>query len=178
MITRAGRLERRAVAASAVMALQALAATFFMADLAGDVTREGLGSHILIEGAAALALVLAVVMGALQVRSLILAARDDETAVALAKGAVADLVRLRFGQWRLTAAEADVALFALKGCDINQIAAMRGVAAGTVRAQLARIYAKAGVGSQTALIASFVEELVDPSLLADRQVQAGREMTP
>ena len=57
-------------------------------------------------------------------------------------------------------------------------AATPRIAAGTVRAQLARIYAKAGVGSQTALIATFVEELVDPSLLADRQVQAGREMTP
>ena len=155
------------MAASAVMALQALAATFFMADLAGDLAREGLGSHVLIEAVAALALVLTVVMGALQVRSLILAARKDETAVAMAKGAVAELVRLRFDQWQLTAAEADVALFALKGCDINQIAAMRGVAAGTVRAQLARIYAKAGVNSQTALVASFVEELVDPSLLAN-----------
>ena len=178
MINRAGRLERRAVAASAVTALQALAATFFMADLAGDVRREGLGSHVLIEAVAALALVLAVVMGALQVRSLILAARKDETAVAMAKGAVAELVRLRFDQWQLTAAEADVALFALKGCDINQIAGMRGVAAGTVRAQLARIYAKAGVNSQTALIASFVEELVDPSLLANSNIQPGRETTP
>ena len=34
-------------------------------------------------------------------------------------------------------------------------------AAGTVRAQLARVYAKAGVRSQSALIALFMEELVE-----------------
>ena len=105
----------------------------------------------------------AVVLGALQVRSLIVAARRDEAAVAVAQGALAELIRLRFAQWHLTAAEADVALFALKGCDIGEIAAMRGSAAGTVRAQLARVYAKASVDSQAGLIALFVEELIVPS---------------
>ena len=73
-------------------------------------------------------------------------------------------IQLRFIQWQLTRAEADVALFALKGCDVHQIAAMRSVAEGTVRAQLTRIYAKAGVHSLSALIASFLDELVDTNL--------------
>ncbi|WP_210766507.1 LuxR C-terminal-related transcriptional regulator [Caenibius tardaugens] len=75
------------------------------------------------------------------------------------------MVQIRFVQWQLTPAEADVALFALKGCDVAEIAALRATAAGTVRAQLARIYAKAGVTSHTALLALFVEELIDTSLL-------------
>ena len=168
MITRARKLERRATATTVVVALQALAATFFLVDLAGDLASEGPGVHLMVETVAAIALLVAVVMGALQIRSLLAAARQDEAAVALAKGALGELIQLRFGEWRLTPAEADVALFALKGCDINQIAALRGAAAGTVRAQLARIYAKAGVGSHTALLALFVEELIDTPALAPK----------
>jgi len=107
------------------------------------------------------ALLAAVLFGATQVRWLVLRARQDEAAVAAAKGALADLAHLRFSDWRLTGAEADVALFALKGCDVAEIAALRGAAAGTVRAQLARVYAKAGVRSQSALMALFMEELVE-----------------
>ena len=168
MITRARKLERRATATTVVVAFQALAAVFFLVDLAGDVVSERIGTHLVVEGVAAFALLVAVVMGAFQIRALVMAARHDETAVALAKGAVGELVQLRFDDWHLTPAEADVALFALKGCDIHEIAALRGAAAGTVRAQLARIYAKAGVSSHKALVALFVEELIDTSPLAPK----------
>ncbi|PKP90678.1 MAG: LuxR family transcriptional regulator [Alphaproteobacteria bacterium HGW-Alphaproteobacteria-14] len=160
MERRAHRLERKAMGMTILVALQALAATFFLVDLAGDVSSEGGGTHLMIEGLAAIALLIAVVLGAIQVRDLIAAARRDETAVAAASGALGDLIRLRFEEWRLTPAEADVALFALKGCDVGEIAGLRGSASGTVRAQLARIYAKAGVESQTGLIALFLDELV------------------
>lgn len=160
MNTRAQLLDRRATGISVLVALQALACAFFLADLAGDIAAEGIGAHLAVEGLAALALLVAVVLGALQVRGLIAAARRDEAAVAAAQGALGDLIRLRFAEWQLTAAEADVALFALKGCDIGEIAQLRGSAAGTVRAQLARVYAKAGVDSQSGLIALFLEELI------------------
>ncbi len=162
MTTRARSIERKATGISILVALQALACAFFLTDLVGDIAAEGIGAHLIIEGMAAIALLIAVVLGALQVRSLIAAARRDETAVAVAQGALAELIRLRFAEWQLTAAEADVALFALKGCDIGEIAAMRGSAAGTVRAQLARVYAKASVDSHAGLIALFVEELILP----------------
>ena len=162
---RARRLEHRATAMTIVVALQALAAAFFLADLAGDLASGPADGHLIVEGIAAFALIVAVVVGAIHIRHLIAAARADEAAVAVARGALAQLVQLRFAQWHLTPAEADVALFALKGCDVAEIAALRGAAAGTVRAQLARIYAKAGVTSHTALLALFVDELIDTSLL-------------
>lgn len=162
---RARKLEHRATAMTIVVALQALAAAFFVADLAGDLASEPAEGHLVVEGIAAVALLVSVVLGAIQIRHLVLAARVDEAAVAVARGALAQLVQLRFAQWHLTPAEADVALFALKGCDVAEIATLRGAAAGTVRAQLARIYAKAGVASHTALLALFVEELIDTSLL-------------
>lgn len=173
MIVRARRLERWATVATAVVALQAMAAVFFVIDLAGDVAGDGWGMHLAIEAIAAIALLAAVVMGALQIRLLLGAARQDETAVALAKGVVGDLAQLRFKQWHLTPAEADVALFALKGCDIAEIAALRGAAAGTVRAQLARVYAKAGVTSHVALVAQFVEELLDRPASASAVAEGG-----
>jgi len=164
MISRSRILERKATAMTLVVALQALAAIFFIVDFAGDVAREGWGSHLAIEGLAAAALLVAVVMGAFQVRSLVLAAHQDDIAVAMAKGAATELIQLRFSQWRLTPAEADVALFVLKGCDVQQVAELRSAAAGTVRAQLTKVYAKAGVSSQSSLIALFLEELIDPTL--------------
>ncbi|WP_439484836.1 helix-turn-helix transcriptional regulator [Blastomonas fulva] len=152
--------ERKATGISILVALQALACAFFLADLASDVMTDGIGLHLAIEMIAAIALLAAVVLGAMRVRGLITAARRDEAAVATAQGALGELIRLRFEEWQLTAAEADVALFALKGCDISEIARLRGAAAGTVRAQLAKVYSKAGVESRSGLIALFLEDLI------------------
>lgn len=144
-----------------VVILQLAATLFFLIDVTGDLRAEGSGVHIAAEAGAAVALLVGVLFGATQVRWLVMRARQDEAAVAAAKGALADLARLRFSDWKLTAAESDVALFALKGCDVTEIAALRGSATGTVRAQLTRVYAKAGVNSQSALMALFMDELVE-----------------
>jgi DNA-binding CsgD family transcriptional regulator len=161
METRARRLERKAAGMSVLVVLQALACTFFLVDVVGDLAAEGLGLHLATEAFAVFGLLVAVVLGAFQAREYIAAARRDEAAVAAAQGALSELIRMRFGAWRLTPAESDVALFALKGCDVSEIARLRGSAAGTVRAQLARVYSKAGVDSHSALIALFLEELID-----------------
>ena len=154
-------LERRAVAITFLVILQILTTVFFVVDVAGDIASDGWSIHLLVESGATMALFAGVVFGALQLRWLILRARLDETAVATARGAMSDLVRQRFLDWQLTGAEADVALFALKGFDVAEVARLRGAAAGTIRAQLARIYAKAGVHSQVGLMALMVEDLVD-----------------
>lgn len=154
-------LEQRAAAITFVVVLQALATIFFVADVAGDIATDGWSMHLLVETGATMALVAGVVFGSLQLRWLILRTRLDETAVATARGAMSDLVRQRFLDWELTGAEADVALFALKGFDAAEIALLRGAASGTIRSQLARIYAKAGVHSQVGLMALMVEDLVD-----------------
>lgn len=161
MQERARSLERRTIALVIVVLLQLLATIIFLVDVFGDARAGQVGLHIMVEAAATIALLAGVVFGAAQIRGLIAEARRDTAAVATARGAMADLVRLRFAEWKLTAAEADVALFALKGCDVAEIAALRHTAAGTVRAQLASIYAKAGVNSQVTLIALFMEDLVD-----------------
>jgi len=78
----------------------------------------------------------------------------------VASGAFFDLIEVRFAEWGLTPSEAEVALFTLKGLDTADIATARGAAQGTVRAQLAKVYAKAGVSSRGQLTSSFIEDLL------------------
>lgn len=156
----AKRRDRQIVLVAAVVVVQAVAAVFFVADAIGDVIMGGMTGHILIEALIAVALLAGVGLGAWHTRVLLAEARRRERALAVASGALADHIAQRFADWGLTAAESDVALFALKGCDAAEIAALRGAAQGTVRAQLSQVYAKAGVTSQAGLVSLFLEDLL------------------
>ncbi|MGI9354918.1 MAG: helix-turn-helix domain-containing protein, partial [Rhizobiaceae bacterium] len=76
-------------------------------------------------------------------------------------GAFSDLLNKRFGDWDLTAAERDVALFAIKGMTTREIADLRNTSEGTVKAQCNAIYRKAGVSNRYQLVSLFVEELIE-----------------
>lgn len=156
---------RRALTVAAIVVIQALGAVFFVADAVGDILQDGFGLHIAIECLVAFSLLAGVVFGALSVKVILAEAKRRDEALAVASGALADLVRQKFATWNLTPGEADVALFALKGCPANEIAAIRGTAEGTVRAQLTRVYAKAGVSSQAALVSLFFDDLLDVDAL-------------
>ena len=143
------------------MALQAIAASFFLVDVIADTRAEGPGSHVIAEALAVLALCAGVLFGALELRRLLRRTRRQDEALAVAAGALADLVQQRFRDWGLTDAERNVALLALKGFDSNEIAGLRGASPGTVRAQLAQVYAKAGVSSRAALVSLFFDDLLD-----------------
>ena len=156
--TRRGDLSISLVAA--IVVLQAVGATFFIADAAIDLSSGEWGFHILTEVVIALVLVTGVVLGAWQMRQMIEQARRDAVTLRLAQGAFAEIIAARFAQWGLTAAESEVALFTLKGCETAEIAALRGVAEGTVRAQLTAIYTKAGVSSRHALASLFLDDLI------------------
>lgn len=151
-------------AAGLVTALQAVAALFFVADAAGDVRNDGWSGHVAMEALVALALVAGVVTGALQLLRMMGEAARRDAALSVAQGALAEVIAARFAGWGLTPAEADVATFALKGCDIAEIAALRGSALGTIRAQLASVYAKAGVTSRAAFASLFIEDLLGEPL--------------
>jgi len=61
--------------------------------------------------------------------------------------------------WGLSQAEADVAIFAVKGFSNTEIAEMRGSAIATVKSQLGRIYQKSGLESRYQLIAFVTDEV-------------------
>lgn len=143
-----------------VLAVQALAAVFFIADVGQDLLWGGLNPHSLLEAIVALALIIGTAFGALQMRQILCRIRQAETAMSIASGALFELIEARFQEWGLTPSEAEVALFMLKGLDIADIAQARGSAEGTVRAQMTKVYAKAKVSGRGQLTSLFIEDLM------------------
>jgi DNA-binding CsgD family transcriptional regulator len=109
---------------------------------------------------AALGLVLGLVLGGVALHRAAQAQKQAEDALRRASGAFADLLRQRFADWGLTPAEADVALFAIKGMSTSEIAGLRGTSDGTVKAQTAAIYRKAGVAGRPQLLSLFIDDLI------------------
>lgn len=171
-------LEPRAGLIAGVVVLQSLAVAFFVADAAGDVLAEGVSAHVAVETLAALGLLAGVAIGLLQLRGLLAADRRKSAALAVAAGALSAVIEARAREWGLTPAEADVAVFALKGCDIAEIARLREAAPGTVRAQLARVYQKAGVNSRSALASLFLEDLIAAPCVTASDRRADRATPP
>ena len=116
----------------------------------------------LLEMGAGLGLVLGMVLGSLLVRRAIHDLHRAEARLDRASAAFVDLLNARFDQWGLTAAERDVALFAIKGLSTPEIAALRNTSEGTVKAQTNAIYRKAGVTGRPQLLSLFIEDLIDP----------------
>ncbi len=54
-----------------------------------------------------------------------------------------------------------MALLAIKGLSIAEIAEARGVREGTVKAQSAAVYGKAGVSGRLQLLSLFIDELME-----------------
>jgi len=152
--------ERTAALLAVLLVVQALAAVFFVADVSADFAQGGLDAHHVLEAGVSAALVVGVVFGGIVMRRTLEEARRSRAAAEVAQGAMGDLVAAYFKTWRLTPAEAEVALLALKGFDVAGIARLRGAAPGTVRAQLTRVYAKSGVSSRAELLSLFIEDLL------------------
>lgn len=144
-----------------IVLAQSLACLFFIIDtLADEAEGAARGTGNALEIGVALALAAGVILGAIYLFHIVRELKMRAAVVALAKGALSRIIADRFADWELSAAEADVALFALKGCSVREIARLRSSAPGTVRAQLSQIYGKAGVSSQPMLMALFIEDLM------------------
>lgn len=149
---------------AAIVVLQCVAAVFFVGDAAADLIRDPIASHSVVESLVSLALVSGIFLSARQLRRTLERMRTQKRALDTARGEFARIIEAQFAEWSLTPAERDVGLLALKGLDAAEIAGIRGAAQGTVRAQLTRIYAKAGVSGRAQFAAWFVEDLLDGGL--------------
>ena len=130
--------DRRVVFPLIIMATQLIAAIFFVIDSIEDqVTeaRQGFSMDAAMEFIIALALLGGVMLSSRYIVRLKRDLRWKDQALASAQGALAEHIALRFQDWGLTPGEGEVALFALKGCDVAEIARLRGAATGTVRSQ-------------------------------------------
>lgn len=156
----------------ALIAVQSLCAAFFLWDVIEDIL-AGLTSfsnfYLTVEAAAALALVSAIVFETRYLMRLMQRKAHLENQVSIAAGAFHEIMLAHFDAWGLTPSENDVALFAIKGLPIAEIARLRGSAEGTVKSQLNAVYRKAGVSGRGALLGVLIDELVAGPL-----VEAGR----
>ncbi|WP_338501441.1 hypothetical protein V6R86_01570 [Sphingomonas kaistensis] len=143
------------------IAFQALACAYFVGDALLDQSDAAMsGPASIFEIMIAMALMAGIILGSAYIVRLIREARIREASLEIARGALSRVLSQRFVDWGLSAAEAEVALFALKGCTVAEIATMRAAAQGTVRAQLSQVYSKAGVSSQPMLMSLFLEDLM------------------
>lgn len=119
-----------------LMALQVVAAAFFVVDGFEDwlvAGAEGFNLDLAMECAIALALLAGVVLSSRNIIRLSKDLQRKEQTLARARGALAEHIKLRFREWGLTTGEGEVALFALKGCGVAEIARLRGAARGDRR---------------------------------------------
>ena len=155
--------------------MQVVCAVFFLANILSSVLGFAPISWQVseyIELGAALGLLLGIVLGALALRRSQARAARLEDRMRAASGAFMELLAERFAEWGLTPAERDVALFSIKGLSTAEIAALRSTSEGTVKAQTAAIYRKAGVSGRPQLMSHFIEDLMGEPL-AQTDARAG-----
>lgn len=149
----------------ALFALQLFCAVFFIVDAILDILgiedSTGLRNIDSFEYAVAAALFLGVIYTGYQIRSILRRNAQLKDQIRLASGEFSELLEEHFRNWKLTVAERDVAVLAIKGLSIAEIAAARGTAEGTVKAHSAAVYRKAGVSGRLQLLSLFVDELMD-----------------
>lgn len=149
-----------------ILIVQAVCALFFVSDILFSV----LGIYVrpiawelreFIEIGAAIGLILGLVLGGVAIHRIAREHRRVKEKLRRASGIFMELLDERFDEWGLTSSERDVALFAIKGMNTAEIATLRSVAEGTIKAQTNAIYRKAGVTGRPQLLSLFIEDLMD-----------------
>jgi DNA-binding CsgD family transcriptional regulator len=159
----------RSLALIALIAVQLLCAAFFVSDSVSDFVADGemvIDWHQVIEYTATLSLLVAIAFEVQLLFQLLRREAHLERGMSIAAGALNDIIDAHFRTWGLTPSEQDVARFLIKGCEIAEIARLRGSAEGTVKAHLNAIYRKSGVSGRAALVSMLIEDLMDQPLVA------------
>ncbi|NMA98504.1 MAG: helix-turn-helix transcriptional regulator [Phyllobacteriaceae bacterium] len=162
----------------AILAVQVFSAVFFIGDILSSylpVWSEPLPWEVRewLEIGAAAGLTIGVGFGLVSLWRIDKQRRMAEERLRRASSDFSELLLERFAEWRLTPAEADVALFAVKGLSTAEIATLRGTSEGTIKAQTNAIYRKAGVANRPQLLSLFIDDLMRD----DMQLQPPAEPT-
>ena len=147
----------------AIVVVQLFCAIFFVSQILASVLGVAPLNwqlYELVELGAALGLLLGVGFGWIVLRRTMARNVIVEDQLRVASGAFMDVLEERFATWDLTPAERDVARFAIKGMSTQEIAGLRQVSEGTIKAQTNAIYRKAGVSGRTQLLSLFIDDLM------------------
>lgn len=133
-------------------------------DLSGYDNENNIAENHYFELIVVISLIFSIVVIATQLQRVLNRNKRIEDQLKIASGAFQELLNQHFDEWDLTQSEKDVALLAIKGLGIAEIAEIRATKEGTIKAQLNAIYRKARVNGRPQLISIFVEELMAESL--------------
>jgi DNA-binding NarL/FixJ family response regulator len=151
----------------ALIIFQALCAFYFSFDVIRDIL-EGDASrlHSYPELAVTVGLILGILFEVRILSGMLRQQQRMSQRLGVAAGALAEIMGQHFREWKLTAAEQDVATFTIKGYSIGEIAKLRGSAEGTIKTHLNAIYRKADVPSRAQLVSILVEDLFNEPLIS------------
>lgn len=162
------------IVVATIWLVQVVCAMFFVSDIV--MTYFGLDARPirwqtreLLEIGASIGLILGLILGGVAFFRTLRRTHHAERKLRAVSIGFRDLLEERFADWGLTPAERDVALFAIKGMSTAEIAGLRSTSEGTVKAQTAAIYRKAGVSGRPQLLSLFIDDLLageDPRLPA------------
>jgi DNA-binding CsgD family transcriptional regulator len=151
-----------------LMAVQLICAVFFMSDVVHDYmtrgTFVGIDLHLWVEIVATGTLMGALVLEGRFLADLLHRKARLEDGLAAASSEVHKVISEQFGDWRLSPAETDIAMFLVKGLGTRDIAELRGSAEGTIKAHFNSIFRKAGVHSRAELLSLLIDRLLGDRL--------------
>ena len=155
-------MNRGSMSIAILILIQVSCAAFFLWDVISDAPEAGIFSdpHLIVELLATVVLLVGIFVEGQYLALLLRRQARAERALNVAAGELHELIEQYFRDWGLTPSEADVAMFALKGLSIPDIAELRGSKDGTIKAHLNGIYRKAGVNGRAQLLSLLVEDLM------------------
>ncbi len=152
-----------------VFGVQAFCACFFvfeaLADMIGLEALPGFHRLDSFEFFVAASLIAGMVATGLLIRTMAQRQASLTRQLDVASGAFARVIEEHFNTWGLSASEREVAMMSIKGLSIAEIAAVRQTKEGTVKAQNASVYRKAGVSGRMQLLSLFIDELITEPLV-------------
>ncbi len=159
-----------------LFAVQAFCCAYFLLDILLDLFWPQSAMHLaendVVEALVVIALFFGLAFTANELRQLL--SRQDrlEDQIRVASGAFSEVLEARFHEWSLTSAERDVAILALKGFSIAEMADLRDTKEGTIKAQCAAVYRKADVSGRLQLLSIFLDDLFADDLVQPVMLKA------
>lgn len=144
--------------------LQAVSALFFLADALGDAAGMKISTGFIRHQTAELivvgVLLVSLILTGREIRRMLRRQKRMNDQLRIASGAFAEIIEAQFDAWGLSASEREVAMMAIKGLSVAEMAKVRRTKEGTIKAQSAAVYRKAGVSGRLQLLSLFIEELI------------------
>lgn len=170
--------DRKSLTLFGLIVFQAFCLAFFLFDVLEDAAGFYDGtvviSHFLPEAGATVGMAIGLAFETRYLLRLLRRQAHMERGLGVAAGELATLMEDYFRRWGLTASEADVAAFTIKGYSIAEIASLRGSAEATVKTHLNAIYRKSGAQGRGQLVSVLIEDLMRAPLVGEEK-PAGQE---